>query len=226
MMRNETLVLIVVAWIMATANIAWWAAVGQGRNWAQPYNLLFFVCCFTALTALHFALIVPFAFRWIVRPLLTFLVVASAAAAWYMRAFNVLLDPTMIQNVLRTDRHESRELLNVDLVVWVVLWSALPVAFIWLVRLQRETPLRAVMIRAGSMLAACLVAGIALLTISRDFTSFMRNQHEARYLITPGNLLVGLVRNSASRVQDVNARRETVGGDAKLSPSATTTRGV
>ena len=56
MMRVETLVLIVVAWVIATANFGWWAAVGHGRHWAQPYNLLFFVCCFTALAALHFAL--------------------------------------------------------------------------------------------------------------------------------------------------------------------------
>jgi lipid A ethanolaminephosphotransferase len=216
MMRNETLVLIVVAWIMATANIAWWAAVGQGRNWAQPYNLLFFVCCFTALTALHFALIVPFAFRWIVRPLLTILVVASAAAAWYMRAFNVLLDPTMIQNVLRTDTHEVRDLLNWHMVLWVLVCSLLPVALIWRVRLLDVPPMKAVLFRAGSVLAACVVAALAFVTISRDLTSFMRNQREARYLITPGNILVGLAVNSAHGAKNANVVRASVGADARF----------
>ena len=216
MMRNETLVLVVIAWIMATANIAWWAAVGQGRNWAQPYNLLFFVCCFTALTALHFALIVPFAFRWIVRPLLTILVVVSAAAAWYMRTFAVLLDPTMIQNVLRTDTHEVRDLLNWHMFAWVVLCSALPVALIWRARLLDVPPLKAVLFRAGSVLVAVVVAGLAFVTISRDLTSFMRNQRAARYLITPGNILVGLAVNSMHRAKDANVVRATVGADARL----------
>ena len=220
MIRVETLVLVVIAWLIATANGAWWSAIGEGRDWSRPSSWLFLVSCFALLVTLHFALIAPFAIRWITRPLLTLLVLASAAAAYFMRTFAVILDPNMIQNVLRTDRREARELFSVDLLAWVLLWSVLPVAFIWLVRLQRDTPLRAVLIRAGSVLAACVVAGLSLLAISRDFTSFMRNQHEARYLITPGNLLVGLVKNSANRVQDVNARRETVGGDARLSPSA------
>ena len=43
--------------------------------------------------------------------------------------FAVILDPTMVQNILKTDVHESRDLMS-----WigggnVVLWSALPVAF-------------------------------------------------------------------------------------------------
>ena len=224
MMRIETLVLVVVAWIMATANIAWWTAVGQGRHWMQPYNLLFFVSCFTALTALHFALIVPFAFRWIVRPLLTLLVVASAAAAWYMRTYSVLLDPTMIQNVLRTDTHEVRDLLNWSMVLWVVICSAPPVVLIWRARLQEVPPLRAVMIRAGSVLAAVIIAVLAVVTISRDLTSFMRNQRGARYLITPGNILVGLAVNSMHRVKDVNLVRTSVGADARLALPASETQ--
>jgi len=214
LVRAETLVLAVVAWMVATANFAWWSAVGEGRNWAQPSNWVFLVCCFTALTALHFALVAPFAIRWVVRPLLTALVVISAAAAWYMRTYAVLLDPTMIQNVLRTDTHEARELLNLHMLAWVIAWSALPVAFIWMVKLRPVAPLRALLVRAGAVLAACLVAALAFVVISRDLTSFMRNDREARYLITPGNFIYGLAVQSAHRVEDVHVAREPVGTDA------------
>jgi lipid A ethanolaminephosphotransferase len=222
MIRVEILVLMVVAWLVATANGAWWSVVNEGRDWARPSSWLFMISGFALIVALHFALIVPFAIRWITRPLLTVLVVASASAAYFMRTYAVILDPSMIQNVLHTDKREARELINLGLVAWVLAWSALPVAFIWLVRLQREPPLRALLVRVGSVLAACLIAGLALFTISRDLTSFMRNEHEARYLITPGNILVGLVRISAHRVQDAKAPRETVGGDARLADFATT----
>jgi len=46
MVRVETLVLVVTAWIVATANGAWWKAIGQGRDWSQPGNWLFMACCF------------------------------------------------------------------------------------------------------------------------------------------------------------------------------------
>ena len=55
MIRVETLVLIVTAWIVATANGAWWKAIGQGRDWSQPGNWLFMICCFITLVGLHFA---------------------------------------------------------------------------------------------------------------------------------------------------------------------------
>ena len=214
LIRVELLVLAVVAWVVATANFAWWSAVGEGRNWAQPANWIFLLCCFTALVALHFALLAPLAFRWVVRPLLTAVVVVSAGAAWYMRAYAVMLDPTMIQNVLRTDTHEARELLTFGMFAWVVAWSALPVAFIWMVKLRPVAPLRALLVRAGAVLGACVVAALAFFAISRDLTSFMRNDREARYLITPANFIYGLAVQSAHRVEDVHVAREPVGTDA------------
>jgi len=218
MIRVETLVLAVTAWIVATANGAWWKAIGEGRDWSQPGNWLFMVCCFVTIVGLHFVLLAPFAWRIVVRPLLTLLVVASAGAAWYMNTFAVLLDPTMIQNVLRTDMHEARELLNLRMFGSVLLWSALPVAFIWLVRLERPTVLQALLRRAAWVVAALVLAVIAGFTISRDLTSFMRNHHEARYLITPGNYLYGLAVNSRNRVAEVNTKREPLGADARFVP--------
>ena len=220
MIRVETLVLIVVAWLVATSNGGWWSAVAQGRDWARPGNWLFMASCFVLLVALHFAIIAPFALRRITRPLLTVLVIVSAGAAYYMRTYAVMVDPTMIQNVLRTDTREARDLVNPGMVAWVLLWSALPVAAIWVVRLQRDSLLRAFCVRSGSVLAACIVAALALLTISRDLTSFMRNQHEARYLITPGNIFVGLARNFANGARDAQAARQAVGADAHLAAFA------
>jgi lipid A ethanolaminephosphotransferase len=223
--RVETLVLVVVAWLIAAMNGGWWSAVGAGRDWSRPSNWLFVVACFAALTLLHFALIAPFANRWIVRPLLTLLVVLSAVASYYMHTFNVLLDPTMIQNVLRTDVNEAADLLSVELIAWVLAWSALPVAFIWLVRIKRIPLLRAVLTRGASVGAAVILATLAVLPISRDISSFMRNQREARYLITPSNYIWGVALNSMHSARDVHAVREPVGRDAHLLNVALNTSG-
>ena len=215
MIRIELLVALVCGWLVATANGAWWHAVDAGRDWSQPANWLFLVACFVALSALHFVLLAPLANRWIVRPLLTLLVIVSAGAAWYMRSFAVILDPTMIQNVLRTDAHEARDLFNFDMVAWVVLWSAIPVAFIWLVRLERRPLWRALGMRAASVAGALLIATVCVLLVSRDVTSFMRNERAARYLITPANYLYGLAVNSLHGAADARAPRQAIGTDAR-----------
>lgn len=214
--RVETLVLLVVAFLIATANGSWWQAVTAGRSWADAGTWSFVAACFTALVAIHFAVFAALASRWIIRPLLTVLVVAAAGAAYYMRTFAVILDPTMMQNVLRTDTREARELLSWSMVAWVVLWSTIPVAFIWWVRVARTSVMKAVLVRVGAVLGALIIAVLAVLTMSRDITSLMRTQREARYLITPGNFLYGLGVNSMRRVADVSTTREVVGGDAKV----------
>jgi lipid A ethanolaminephosphotransferase len=216
MMRIETLVLIVLAYLIATANGSWWAAAAAGRAWSTPANWLFMAGCFVALVALHFVLLAPFANRWSVRPLLTAIVIGSAAAAYYMRNFAVLLDPTMMENVLRTDQHEARELLSWSLLGAVALWSALPVAFIWLVRIHKRPWPKALAMRAATVAGAFVVALAAVLPISRDLTSMMRNQRELRYLITPGNYLYGLLAQATSSVRDVHAVRAPVGTDARV----------
>ena len=107
MLRVETIVLVVIAWLIATVNGGWWSAVGAGRVWGDPSNWLFIVAVFVALVALHFVLLGALANRWTVRPLLTVIIVASAATAHFMRTYAVMMDPTMIQNILKTDSHEA-----------------------------------------------------------------------------------------------------------------------
>jgi lipid A ethanolaminephosphotransferase len=220
MLRVETVVLVVMAWIVATLNGPWWSGAGAGRDWTQPANWLFVVACFVALTALHFVLIAPFANRWTVRPLLSIVAIASAVTAHFMSTYSVMLDPTMIQNILKTDTREASEFISWQMLGAVFLWSALPLAFIWWVRIEHGPWLRSLAIRAGSVVAALIVAVLSVLLISRDITSLMRNQRELRYLVTPGNLIVGLVTSSLRGARDSNAPREPVGTDAHVVPRA------
>jgi len=98
----------------------------------------------------------------------------------------------------------------------VLLWSVLPVVFIWWIRLEHVPWLRSVLVRAGSVAGALVVAVLSVLVVSRDITSLMRNQREIRYLITPGNFIYGLARNAAQGARNVRAPREAVGTDARV----------
>ena len=165
--RVEIVVLAVIAWTIATVNGAWWGAVGAGRAWADPANWLFMLAAFVALVALHFALLA----RWrIAGPSAVAhrVVIASAATVYFMRNYAVMLDPTMIQNILETDTREARELLSWSIVGSVLLWSALPLAFIWCVRIEHRPWMRAFAARTACMAGAIVVAVLAVLLGSRS----------------------------------------------------------
>jgi lipid A ethanolaminephosphotransferase len=216
MLRVEVVLLVVLGWMLAVLNGPWWNAVMAGREWASVSSWLFIGCTFVSLLALHFALIAPLANRWTLRPLLSVLIVVSAAAAYYMRTYAVLIDPTMMRNVLETDAREAGELLTASMFASVLLWSALPLAFIWWVRIERRPWLRASLVRVATVVGALVVAVVAILPVNRDLTSMMRNHREMRYLVTPGNIVWGLATSSAGEVREAAAPRAPVGRDARV----------
>lgn len=219
-LRVELLVLIVAGVLVAAFNGSWWRVVTDGRSWHAVESWTFVAACFVTLVAVHFALIAPLANRWLVKPLLTIVIVSAAAASYYMRTYAIIMDPTMVENVLRTDTREARELITGSMIGWVAAESAIPVAFVWWVGILRSPWIAATGVRVASVFAALVVAFLALLAVSRDMTSLMRNQREARYLVTPANLFYGLAVNSKNEVRDVNVPREPVGRDASIFPVA------
>ena len=122
-----------------------------------------------------------------------------------MRSYAVMMDPTMIQNILKTDTREARDLLSWSMIGAVVGWSTLPIAFLWWVRIEHRPLLRSLFTRAAAVAGALVIAVLSVLLVSRDITSLMRNQRELRYLITPGNFIYGLA--GTSRVEHTTRAR-------------------
>jgi lipid A ethanolaminephosphotransferase len=220
-LRVESLVALIALYCVVFGNGPWWSAVSAGRSWGDPGTWLFMSACFVLLVALHFIILSLLAARVTVKPWLTLVIVATSFAVYWMRTYAVLLDSTMLRNVVRTDVREARELLSLTLLGNVLLWAAPPTVFIWWVQLSSRPVLRALGFRLATMAIALVLCVGAVLSISRDFTSLMRNRHEVRFMVTPGNLIYGLVRNAVTDVRVVNASKITLGADARETRDAT-----
>ena len=171
---------------------------------------------FIAIAALHAMLLGVLANRWTAKPLLTVLLLASAAASYFMSAYTVYLDADMLRNILHTDGKESHELVSFAAIPSLLLYGVLPAVLLWRVRLTRRPLLRAVMIRAAFLLLALVVASGAMLASFQSVSALMRNHRELRYLVTPGNYLVSLVRVAQDAHKDRNRPREPIGTHAKV----------
>ena len=114
-MRPATLVLLVVLWIASIGNVALWRAMaalpelGNARGYAF---MLAFGVGVAALTALPLALL---AWRWTLKPVLVLYLMAAAGGAFFMLSYGIVIDRTMMVNVLLTDSREARDLLSTQL---------------------------------------------------------------------------------------------------------------
>jgi lipid A ethanolaminephosphotransferase len=133
--------------------------------------------------------------------------VASALTAHYMHRYGVVIDPSMLRNVMHTDFREAGELLGAG-PIGALLAGGAAAALLWTVRLRDRSRRRALFARAAALGAALLVAVVALPFVYRDLGSLLRNRHEVRYLITPANLAWSTGRVLLGDARSVVAERD------------------
>ncbi len=189
-LSGEALALVLSVYFALACNGAFWRAVAN----ASSGGVLWYGALAVILVALHALLLSFLIQRTTARPLLAVVVVATAAATYFMQQYNVYFDRTMLNNVLHTDHKEARELVTVGALWAVAAYAAAPLALLAVCRIRRRPWRQALGRRVAFMLAMLLLGGGALLLSFQDLSSLMRNHKEIRYLATPGNLIVGLAR--------------------------------
>ncbi|GAB3099949.1 phosphoethanolamine transferase [Lysobacter terrae] len=212
----ETLIAAASVYFAIACNQTFFRAVAATGALQGGKGALTAVSLFVAIVALHSVLLGLLLNRWTAKPLLTVLLLASAAAAYFMSSYTVYFDADMLRNILHTDGKESHELISVAAVPSLLLYGVLPAVLLWRLRLKRRPLLRAVGVRVAFLLLAVLLAAGALLASFQSVSALMRNHRELRYLVTPGNYLVSLVQVARDAHKDRNRPREPIGTQAKV----------
>ena len=220
LMRVESMVLLAAMFLMLAANGPFWRAALAGRTWGELETWRLAAAMFVAFSAFYFAFGAVVANRYTVKPLLSVLLLGSAAASYYMDRYGVYLDRTMVRNVLATDYQEARELLGWGLAGHLLLFGVLPaLVLVWWPMVKRSPPARALAVRVTWIVLAVGLGAGSLMLVFADFASLMRNHHEVRYLITPGNIVASLTRNAWHRPDRAGVPKLPVAPDAKLAAS-------
>ena len=218
-LSTETLISLGIAYLLLACNGGFWRsaladrAPGAADTWAFAAALL------GLLAGLYFLALAPLATRRTVRPLLSLLIVAASAGAWYIDHYAVYFDRAMLRNVLATHWGEARELLNGSLVLHVLLFGLLPAALLWWPRLAERRWPRALGRRLAWAGAAAVLAVGSVIPVFADFASLMRNHREVRHLVTPGNLVAASIGTAWGRSHAPAGPRQPVGADAHLAPA-------
>ncbi len=213
------LCLFLAAWIVLTCNASFWQLLFSVQG-SSPRALLFAASLGVALLGLNLLLLRLLSPGWLLRPMLSVLVLLAAAAGWFMDTWGVALDSEMLRNALQTDFAEARDFIGWPL-LWRLLWAAgPPLALIWMVSLRVRGPWQVARDWALACLAGVALVFIAGLPLYGHYVSYFRNEAAARYLIAPANVVVGSARLLRKSLQ-VQGPHVEVGLDARRrAPSA------
>lgn len=127
-------------------------------------------------------------FRHLFKPVVIVLLVLSSMTGYFMTQYGIVVDASMVQNVMETDAHEAGELFSWKLVESVVLLGLIPSWLIWRMPVRYAPLRREVLVNAG-MTAGCLLLAIGLLFILfKSLAPTVREHRELRFKLTPTNV--------------------------------------
>ena len=215
-LRPATAIILAALWIATIANLALWRALAGLPELANGRGLAFGIGFGVMIAAAHVALLSLLAWRWTLKPALALFLLSAAGGAYFMLSYGVVIDRTMMVNVLLTDTREARELLSWRLLGALLLLGVLPLALLWRTPLRWATPLRQAGHNAILLVAACaLLAGAGVLFF-QDLSATMRNHTQLRYLINPLNSFYAIAIMGRKPIQRSGVAVAPLGEDAHL----------
>jgi lipid A ethanolaminephosphotransferase len=190
-MTANRLCLLAAAWMVLLANGSFWRRLFELQADGGSRTLLFAASLLVALIGLHLLLLRLLSPGRLLRTSLTLLLLLAAAAGWFMDTYGVALDKEMLRNTVQTNFTEARDFIGWSL-AWRLLWQAgPPIAVVWMVWLPYSTWMDSLRDYALGIAAGAALICVAVLPMYGSHVSFFRNDHAARHLITPANILIG-----------------------------------
>lgn len=159
------------------------------------------------------------ALPWIQKPLLIILLLCGAAANYFMYSFGTVIDTNMVQNVFETDLQEASALLSLRYVLWLLLLGVIPALVISVTRITRTRPWWFTLARralwcVGSILVILLIAAL----MYKDYASLFRNNKGLVKMVTPVNVVSGVIHYADDRWLQGNQDLVRIGQDAHKGP--------
>ncbi|HDG1666128.1 phosphoethanolamine transferase EptA [Kluyvera ascorbata] len=123
----------------------------------------------------------------------TLFILLSASAQYFMMNFGIIVDRSMITNILDTTPAESYALLSGQMVLVFSFTALLAIALAWWIKIKPAASVwRGTIMRAGtvtvSVLLILLVAGL----FYKDYASLFRNNKELVKSLNPSNSIVAM----------------------------------
>ena len=208
--------LLAALWIAGIGNLALWRSMADLPEVANARGLAFGIGFGVAIAAIHVALFSLLAWRWTLKPVITLFLLAAAGGAYFMLSYGVVIDRSMMVNVLLTDGREARELLSLRMLGALLVLGVLPAVLLWRARIAWAPPLRQLRQNAIFFLAACAVLASAGGLFFQDLSATMRNHTQLRYLVNPLNSFYALAIVGRQPVQRSGVAVLPLGEDAHL----------
>lgn len=215
--RPEWVTLFASAFLLLGFNLVLWqhlfeitAADGKGIAMRVAFGVMILAAFNIVLTL--------FAFRPLLKPLLTLLFLVGAGVAYFMSQYGVMIDAGMFRNFAETNVTEVRDLLSLKLFAYILLLGILPCLLLWKVPVSYRRWHRELFSKVIVSVASAAVIGVVALANYQGLSSLFRNHHEIRLMLVPSNYIGASIGYLQEQVVSAQQPFIKIGEDAQRNP--------
>lgn len=179
-------------------------------------NILFLMSLAILLGSLTLFLLSLMCFWRTTKPILIILLITGSLTSYFMNTYNVVINDSMINNVVSTNINESMDLLSWQLVAYLVLLGLLPSLLILRTRIIQQDRRTAILSRLKLSLGSLILLIAMLFSFGDYYASFFREHKPVRYYSNPIYPVYSTVRFALSKMQSATGELRPIGQDARL----------
>ena len=158
-------------------------------------NIPFLATAVFGFTSVIVIVLSLFCFRKTIKPILIVLLIGSSMAAYFMDAYNIIVDDLMIRNALETDAKETGDLLSITMLAYLTFLGILPAIFVYRANILFK-PFKKELLSRFKWITALFVVLLGLLFLQSAVTaSFFREHKQIRFYANPSGYVFALGRH-------------------------------
>lgn len=179
-------------WIATVCNLALWKQLVQLPESDNAAGAWFAIGLAVMIAAASSALLSLFAWRWLIKPVITLFLLTAAIGTYFMLSDGVAIDtPTMII-ALHANVHDAANLVGWGMLASVLILAILPAIWLWRKTLRRLRFGRQLFVNVIVLIASCAILAGTIVIFNKDMVPTMRQHTQLRYLINPLNSIYAL----------------------------------
>ena len=181
---NSKLIILASIFLVMFANMRFFSNVIEVYPVTLP-NLAFLGSLVILLTSIFIFLLSLVCYKHTIKPILILIFLVSSSTSYFMDSYNVIINETMIQNMMRTDVGEVNDLLNLKLFLYVILLGIIPSIFIYKAKIQYTTLKTEIVSRIKLLLISLVITVLVVISFGNFYASFIREHKLLRFYTNP-----------------------------------------
>ncbi|WP_348542139.1 phosphoethanolamine--lipid A transferase [Sulfurimonas sp. C5] len=162
--------------------------------------------------------------KYTTKTILITVLIVSSMTNYFMNSYKVVIDDTMIRNMMQTDMAESLDLLSIKQVLYFIFLGLLPAFAVYKAKIEYRSFKKEMFSKIITVFGALALVLLSVFTFSKYYTSFFREHKPLRYSTNPTYWIYSTGKYINKTFNSGPIIVKPWGEDAKIDEDANTTK--